>query len=528
MSFFNLTVAKDYLVLPVSEYVGAVFVGLKIDDKYVKDVILRLDYENPTTYSLLPVSEFKGQEVIVEIDPDSDFRDIQTNDPAKKILGENFRPVIHYTTDYGWTNDPNGLLKYTSPVTGETVYHMFYQLNPYDWIWGNMHWGHAVSKDLYHWERRPIALYPDDMGTMFSGSAIVDVENRSGLKRGDDDVILLFYTAAGQDCDVYRVKKFTQCLAYSTDGGKTFEKYTKNPIVDHIEGGNRDPKVIWCAELGKYVMSLYLDRNDYCILTSENFIDWEILQKITVEGESECPDFYPFNLDGKRKWVFSGASGRYVVGEFENGQFVYDQKVCRLYCNSQSYAAQTISDYDEYKHIQIAWDNTASFGNATFRSQMSVPYKLSLNESDDRIALSAEPFGLDAVRKENRKYENIRIESGLPFKTELSGQVYEIDMSFDLSDIGSSVRFEVFGVAFDLSKNESALIFCNDKMIFDSDTVDLKFIFDKGSVEVFGNGGTSVMTVAKLMNYNRRYLCLNSAEDSVSEIKRLSLTKLEL
>ncbi len=527
MSFTSVKITSDYIVLPVSDFVDSVFVGIKINDRYVKDVILRLDYINPTTYSLLPVSEFKGQEVVLEIDADIEFKNIQTNDPTLKKLGENFRPQIHYTADYGWINDPNGLVKYTSPVSGETVYHLFHQLNPYDWVWGNMHWGHAVSKDLYRWEYRPIALYPDDMGTMFSGSAIIDRENRSGLKQGDEDVMLLFYTAAGYACDVYRVHKFTQCLAYSTDGGVTFKKYENNPVVPHIEGANRDPKVVWCEELNTYVMALYLDKNDFCLLTSDNFIDWKILQKFSMEGESECPDFFPLLLGEKRKWVFIGASGKYVLGEFVDGKFEFDPEIKCLYANRQSYAAQTFSDYDEYTRIQIAWDNTAVFGNATFRGQMSVPYSLSLKEFSDGIRLCAEPYGLDSVRKEKTKYESVQIQKGSPLKIFLDRVSYELDVEVLPHEVTSDIKLSFFGTDFIIKQGASAVVNGENSLILDTsaDTVTFKMIVDKGSVEIISNNGM-YMTVARLMNYNFKHLILSSEEDKCLEIKCISITNL--
>ncbi len=529
MSFVKITINSDYLVLPVSEYVGSVFVGLKIADKYVKDVILRLDYLNPTTYSLLPVSEFKGMEVLVEIDADMEFQNIQTNDPTLKKIGEVFRPVVHFTADYGWINDPNGLVKYTSPVSGETVYHMFYQFNPYDWVWGNMHWGHAVSKDLYHWQRCSIALYPDDMGTMFSGSAVVDTENRSGLKQGDEDVILLFYTAAGHNCDVYRVKNFTQCLAYSTDGGVTFKKYDKNPIVPHIEGANRDPKVIWCQELNKYVMALYLDGNDFCLLTSDNFTNWERLQTFSVEGESECPDFFPILVGGKRKWVFIGASAKYVVGEFINGKFEFEPEVKCLRCNRQSYAAQTFSTYNEYERIQIAWDNDAVFGNATFRSQMSIPYKLTAKESPDGIKLGAEPYGLEAVFKDTANFENVSVKQGNPWKMSLDGAAYQFEFELIPENIVSHIKINLFGKEIFIEKGAKSVVCGEDKLLLDRscDIVKVKMIIDKCTVEVVDNCGM-YMTISGLMNYNQHWLALSAVDGCGFDLKKLSITTLEL
>ena len=213
MSELHLRVRGAYLELPVSAYVESHTLCFWCEGKLLDDITVRLDYRNPTSYSYYPISAWAGRDITVSADPDIALEDRQTDAPLRDRGSDVFRPFLHYTPSFGWVNDPNGLVKYTSPVTGETVWHMFYQHNPYDWIWGNMHWGHAVSRDLLHWEELPPALSPDDDGTLFSGSAVVDRENRSGLKDGPEDVILLFYTCAGDTSVRSKGKPFTQCLA---------------------------------------------------------------------------------------------------------------------------------------------------------------------------------------------------------------------------------------------------------------------------------------------------------------------------
>lgn len=346
VSKLTIKAEKKYLVLPVGKYVDSRKLVLVHDGKTAVDIDLRLDYVNPSEYVCLDISKYRGDELTVEVLQDVIPEDIQSDaPPVNYSLSRSFRPQVHFTPDYGWINDPNGLLEYTSPVTGKKTYHMFYQYNPYDTVWGNMHWGHAVSSDLIRWEHRPIALFPDGFGTMFSGSAVIDRENRSGLKEGEEDVILLFYTAAGGSNLLSEGKKFTQCLAYSTDGGETFRKYADNPIVPHIAGENRDPKVIWCEEMQRYVMALYLEDSLFQLLVSDDLLHWEKLQDIVIEGEAECPDIYPLYADGdknNRKWIISGASHRYVVCEYRNYRFNIIQNARPLNYGRYSYAAQTL------------------------------------------------------------------------------------------------------------------------------------------------------------------------------------------
>src|SRR5262249_40082360 len=161
---------------------------------------------------------------------------------------------------------------------------------PYGWDWGNMHWGHAVSRDLLHWQERGEALYPDSLGPMFSGSAVVDRKNTSDLGK-DGAPLLLFYTAAGDPT--------VQCLASSTDGGRTFQKYAGNPIIKQITAGNRDPKVLWHEPSGRWVMVLYVElsgRHTIHFLSSADAKSWTV--ESTIDGFFECPDLFPLALDG--------------------------------------------------------------------------------------------------------------------------------------------------------------------------------------------------------------------------------------
>ena len=150
---------------------------------------------------------------------------------------ETYRPQYHFTPKTNWTNDPNGLIYYK----GE--YHLFFQHNPTGINWGNMTWGHAVSPDLVHWKQLPHAIHPDELGTIFSGSGVVDWNNTGGFQTGDEAVLVAFYTSAGNHAP--EKVPFTQSIAYSNDRGRSWTKYEGNPVIEHIVASNRDPKVIW-------------------------------------------------------------------------------------------------------------------------------------------------------------------------------------------------------------------------------------------------------------------------------------------
>ena len=158
---------------------------------------------------------------------------------------ETYRPQFHFTPKTNWTNDPNGLIHYK----GE--YHLFFQHNPSGIDWGNMTWGHAVSRDLVHWKQLPHAIYPDELGTIFSGSGVVDWKNTGGFQTGDEAVLVNFYTSAGNHAP--EPVPFTQSIAYSNDRGRSWIKYEGNPVIEHIVASNRDPKVIWHEPTEKWV-----------------------------------------------------------------------------------------------------------------------------------------------------------------------------------------------------------------------------------------------------------------------------------
>ena len=287
-----------YLVLPLGYLSKNKKIIIYSDEKMVLEFDAPVDMLRPDYFKYLDLSALSGREIEIVTEPELDtpFSFTDQNPPPPRY-DEKYRPMAHFSAGLGWLNDPNGLVFY------DGLYHMFFQHNPFAHTWSNMHWGHAVSRDLLHWEEREPALSPDELGTIFSGSAIVDRENRTGLKENERDVLLLYYTAAGNSSKRSAGKPFTQCMAYSTDGGLTFTKYKSNPAVGHIEAENRDPKVVYVEDISAYVMVLYLSDNRYVLLTSDDSLSWKFLQEISLPGDAECPDLYPLYLD----WTMIGA-----------------------------------------------------------------------------------------------------------------------------------------------------------------------------------------------------------------------------
>lgn len=278
------------------------------------------------------------------------------------------RPQFHFTSRRGWNNDPNGM------VYHDGEYHLYYQHNPYEIHWENMHWGHAVSKDLLHWEELNNALYPDTLGTMYSGSAIIDHNNDAGWGK---NTMIAYYTAAG--------KKMTQNMAYSTDKGRTFTKYEGNPIL----GPDRDPKVFWYEPAKIWVMVLY-DDNFLAIYNSKDLKNWEYKSKTT--GFFECPELFELPVDGNhnnKKWVMYGASGTYMIGSFDGAEFKPEAGKY-FYSWGSQYAAQTFNDTPDGRRIQIGWGRIEQKG-MPFNQMMLFPSELTLRTTPEGVRLFCEP-----------------------------------------------------------------------------------------------------------------------------------------
>lgn len=379
-----MVIEKRYLVFPIRRSGEEILVTFSVNGELVYDLNMRLTLDKPDFYSFVDMSRFLGQDVTIAAKGSQLPAIDQAQDWDERApLCPETRPLLHFSPRNGWNNDPNGL------VYANGTYHMFFQYNPCDVVWGNMHWGHATSTDLIHWQEQEIALYPDELGVMFSGSAMVDERNQLGLRQGDTDVILLFYTAEPIN-QLAKGRQTTQCLAYSTDNGKTFTKYPGNPIVPTIVNGNRDPKVQWDEASQRYVMALYLDSDRYAILHSTDLLHWNMVQELHLEGDNECPDLLLMTADdGTPKAVMGGAHGLYQVGDFVEGRFVPTQPMRRLYLNEYCYAHQTYSG-TPWRILQTTW-HRANVEGAAYSQELSFPCGLTLHKQGEEYQLRILP-----------------------------------------------------------------------------------------------------------------------------------------
>ncbi len=407
----------------------------------------------------------------------------------EKLYDEQLRPQFHFSPAKNWTNDPNGMVYYK----GE--YHLFFQHNPSGNTWGNMTWGHAVSPDMLHWTQLDHAIYPDKLGTIFSGSAVVDENNTAGFQTGDEKVIVCIYTSAGGTSPESKGQPFTQSIAYSNDRGRTWTKYDKNPVMKHVAAENRVPKVIWHAPSKIWVMVLYLVMNDYGLFTSPDLKQWTQTCKVTMANAAECPDFFELPVDGdakNKKWVFWGANNSYLIGSFDGTAFSRETDPLPTHFGANRYAAQTFSDITaaDGRRIQIAWMGGGSYPRMPFNQQMSIPAVLTLRTFPQGIRLCTLPVEeIKSLRAGHRAW-----------KGQLApGQNPMADASVELADIciniepreASEVGLKIRGVPIQYSVKEKKLSCRGTSATVEltNGRLSLRILVDRSSLEIFSADG---------------------------------------
>lgn len=523
----EITISHRLLFFPVKNGAAKRKLEVVVAGKLERWFDIELADGAPDWWAALDVSAWKGQTVTVrtaKLSAESKgLRSIDQSDKLKSaddLYRERLRPQLHFSPKRGWTNDPNGLVFFQ----GE--YHLFFQHNPYGWPWGNMHWGHAVSKDLAHWKELGEALYPDALGPMWSGSAVVDWNNSSGLGKDGRPPLVLIYTAAGNAT--------VQCLAFSSDGGKTFTKYAGNPVVQQISGGNRDPKVLWHEPTKQWVMALYVEvpgkGHTIHFLTSTNLKDWKVRSQ--VEGFFECPDLFELPVDGdtaRKKWVLTAASHEYVVGTFDGIRFTPETTKLLGHRGRGFYAAQTFSDIParDGRRIQIGWLQAESPGMA-FNQAMTVPLEVKLESTANGPRLTWAPVReLTTLRDKAIKIAPRTLNPGEA--NPLTNAVAEL---FDVVTVlepgkAAEVTFTVRGVpmVYDVTKQELVVNGHRASAPLHDGKLDLRILTDRTAFEVFASGGMTYVPMPVIPKADNRSVAVAVKGGSV---KFLTLEVYEL
>lgn len=518
----TITITKKYLVVPVCYDADPVNVKFKSEGKLVFDLDICLNPDRTDAVYYVDFARFQGMTFDVEGVP-AGMADFTLADEADEtgIYEEPARPRVHFTAKKGWINDPNGCIKL------DDTYHLYYQHNPVGRRWGNMHWGHAVSKDLLHWKELDIAMFPDETGAMYSGSAYYDRENVSGLGTKENPPVLFFYTAAGGANRLSEGKPYVQCLAYSLDKGKTLIKYDKNPILEHEIAANRDPKIIYSPERNCYYMALYLTENSYGLYTSQNLLDWTKVDQVALWDDSECPDFYPLPVEGEDDtlWVLTGASDRYLVGRLDSeGKFRAVQEASRLHYGDSNYAAQTYSGITDGRRIKIAWYNYDIPGQY-FNCAMNIPTELTLRHNGDRYDLCVQPVReLETLHKSTEKFTDRQIKEGasLSFATEGKAQ----DIKLHICG-GTKLEIEYLGKKI-LLDNYGCYVNVGDHFFpshISDEGVTLRIVTDVTGMEIFAGNGEAFAGVGFMSDYSKSDFVIRALEGD-TEVKSLEISPL--
>lgn len=322
---------------------------------------------------------------------------------------EPYRSQYHFTPEEKWMNDPNGL------VYNDGEYHLFYQYYPDSTVWGPMHWGHAVSKDMMKWKHKPVALFPDEHGLIFSGSAVMDHNNTSGFGTEDQTAMVAIFTYHDMAGEQAGKKDFqTQGIAYSLNNGDSWTKYEGNPVIGNTGIKDfRDPKVFWNDK--KETWTMLLVAGDHLqIWNSSNLKEWKKVSEFGKEqgahgGVWECPDLFPLKIEGTNevKWVLlisinpgapNGGSGtQYFIGDFDGETFTSDQVEHKwIDLGRDNYAGVTYNDAPNDERIFIGWMSNWDYARDTptdkWRSAMTVPRELTLRKVNDDVLLYNYPL----------------------------------------------------------------------------------------------------------------------------------------
>ncbi len=439
-------------------------------------------------------------------------------------MSDPYRPVFHFTPPSNWMNDPNGLVYF------EGEYHLFYQYHPDGLVWGPMHWGHAVSVDLVNWQHLPIALYPDEHGLIFSGSAVVDWKNTAGFGR---EALIAIFTYSKDHVE-------TQNLAYSTDRGRTWTKYAGNPVIPHPGDlyDIRDPKVFWHED--HWVMLLAAG-DKVLFYTSSNLKDWDQSGRFgggygSTDGVWETPDLFqlPVTNASDSRWVLTvglgnggpagGSATQYFIGDFDGRNFVSENsKDTVLWADhgADYYAPQSWNDEPNGRRIMVGWMSNWQYANlvpaSTWRGMFTIPRELSLKQTEHGIRLVHQPIReLQSLRAEHHHWqaEIVKPESNL--LKDIHGQALEIVAEFQVAkdvkrfgfrvrvgmDEHTTINYSVEDESLNLDRTHSGEVTFHNafagvhsvKLTPINHVIRLHIFVDSPSVEVFANDGLIVLT----------------------------------
>lgn len=551
---------QKYILLPIEDNARESIIQLSVNNQkigepmYIRIAQSKIDYWMP-----IDVSIYNGKNVklsfIYANKNDIGLSKIKQSSTFDFDYNETYRPLFHATPEYGWMNDPNGMVYHN----GE--YHLFFQFNPYGSRWANMHWGHLISKDLVSWQMLPFVLEPDSLGSIFSGSAVIDKDNTAGFGK---DAMVAIYTSSG--------KVQTQSIAYSLDNGRTFTKYEDNPVLGNPDIADfRDPKVFWHSDSKQWIMTL-ATKQTITFYGSKNLKEWSKLSEFgegigAHGGVWECPDLIPLEYNGKTKWVLfvsinpggpnGGSATQYFIGNFDGKTFTPDTLPYPIWLDygRDNYAGVTWSNVPESegRTLFIGWMSNWDYSNFTpqtnFRGAMTLARELKLVHNGEHLVLANSPVReIESLREKKNIFETTKIDKSQTVKNILGNgkKTYEIEMTIkpeQASNFGFALansKGEKISFSFDLKKktfgvdrSKSGITdFGNDfahkvseAPLIKKNVYTIRLFVDKSSIECFINGGELVQT--NIVFPTEVYNTLEFSSDSEIIVEDLTLYQIK-
>ncbi|MGB7158415.1 MAG: glycoside hydrolase family 32 protein [Tepidisphaeraceae bacterium] len=501
-------IEKRWLNLPIKNEAERRDVRIIVDGKVVRRLHAELaaDANASDWWGAVDMGPWQGKSATIQITglpPDARVFEAlrQADEPLGRegLYAEQLRPQFHFTAARGRLNDPNGLAYYN----GE--WHMFFQLAPYSYGSGVKHWGHAVSKDLVHWQDLGIAIHAEDQGAIYSGSGVVDHRNSSGLGDAGRAPLVLCYTLTSEP--------YVQAIASSTDG-RSFAVYPHNPVAASITPLNRDPKVFWHEPTGQWIMALYVQPSVAGTKGSDGrpvtrrvmaFLASSDLKGFRQVGEfaggmgddkflGECPELFSIPVvgrdAGKVKWVIHGGDGQYMLGDFDGKAFVPETGKMASFAGDR-YAAQTFDNAPDGRRVQIAWMRGAAFPGMPFNGCMSVPVELSLKATPEGLRLASWPAKeLEGLRRARTSLPAGKVRPGENPLSELRGEIFDLEAVIDPRD-AKTIAFELPGgtVTYDAAAGTLTCGKFSAPVPLVDGKLRLRVLGDRTILEVFGADG---------------------------------------
>ena len=569
-TIIRITDEGKYLLMPIQDNGEEATVSILVDGKFETSFVARLaksrvDYKVPLDLSayrgknvVLNIISTQGRATVREAQEDACWRNFEFSDTFDTANREKYRPAYHHTPQYGWMNDPNGM------VYADGVWHLCYQWNPYGSKWSNMTWGHSTSRDLIHWQHHAPTIVPDGLGTIFSGSSAIDHTGSAGY--GKDAIVALYTAAAASQM---------QSLAYSTDGGKSFVKYPANPVIT-METEARDPNMFWNEERGEWVLLLaHASEKEMLVLTSPDLKKWTLASRFgkgegAQGGVWECPDLFELTVEGtdEKKWVlvcninpggpFGGSATQYFVGDFDGKTFIADTdadgKIPTKWMDygKDHYATVSWSDAPEGRRTVIGWMSNwqyaAEVPTMQYRSANTLPRDLGLfRDTDGQCYLKVVPSPeMDELRgqlhKQLRQVNVKSVETSVSLPTASDG-ICEIMLEIEARK-GQSVmlalsnkagdkvvmKYDVDAetLAFDRTRSGNVSFSQDFPAVTVSPThrhdgkLALRLFVDRSSIEVFEQEGRLAMTNLVFPNSPYTHLSVSTTKGK-AKVKNLKI-----